>query len=187
MIEIDALCTGSRTLLRYAESLPRSSEDHHMTRVRAKRQKPAPPSTCRRSGLRTCRRPIEGRVARRRSVTPRRTSGGVITSSIRNRGSRSMLAFTLLPARAPSEKTCVFLTGDSSGFAPSAFTAEGAHSASERMGRDRLEIKRRATCRRAGKFSPGRTEEEPLSRSGSGAGSLERSPASRLSPSEPGR
>jgi len=179
MIEIDgSMHSGSGTLLRYAVSLATLiGRPIHMTRVRAKRQKPGlRPQHL--QALRACATLSGGRLEGDRVGSQEiryapgpDLRGGDYKLDIGTAGSATMLAFTLLPLALHAEKTCRFsLTGGLfQDFAPSSFHMQKALiPLLRRMGAEiRLEIKRPGYVPKGGgeiflQVEPRREPLEPL-------------------------
>ncbi len=179
MIEIDgSVESGSGTLLRYAVALATLvGAPIHMTRIRAKRQKPGlRPQHL--QALRACAAlsdgALEGDRVDSREIIYRpgpKLRGGDFKLDIGTAGSTTMLAFTLLPLALHAESTCRFtLTGGLfQDFAPSAFHLQRALiPLLRRMGAGvRLEIRRPGYVPKGGgeiylQVEPRREPLEPL-------------------------
>jgi RNA 3'-terminal phosphate cyclase (ATP) len=179
MIEIDgSVHSGSGTLLRYAVSLSTLiGRPIHMTRIRAKRQKPGlRPQHL--QALRACATFSGGGLKGDRvgsqeiRYAPGPTlRGGDYKLDIGTAGSTTMLAFALLPLALHAENTCRFsLTGGLfQDFAPSAFHMQKVLiPVLRRMGAEiRLEIKRPGYVPKGGgeiflQVKPRRIPLEPL-------------------------
>jgi RNA 3'-terminal phosphate cyclase (ATP) len=179
MIEIDgSVESGSGTLLRYAVALATLvGTPIHMTRIRAKRQKPGlRPQHL--QALRACAALSGGGLEGDRvdsqeiiySPGPK-LRGGDFKFDIGTAGSTTMLAFTLLPLALHAESTCRFtLTGGLfQDFAPSAFHLQRVLiPLLRRMGAEvRLEIRRPGYVPKGGgeiflQIEPRREPLEPL-------------------------